>query len=274
MKEGWFYLSDLPFEAAERVGDARFAFDCLGYDGDDGRSSASAISILGRRFRKGISTHPPCRIRFPLDGNADRFECSIGINDDVVWGTPQAAFVVYGDGSELYRSRPMRATDPPEPVSLDVSGVAMLQLECDMLGDPSWDHCVWANARVRATKQGRQALAEASGKRTSEAIKQHEALLIDLGSNDSGAAAAAAEKLIRALPASTDAAYHFARRDRGPGPRRAQHLLGVIKRLESCHGRPSTDSSPDWATEYHVRQAAQRIRDHFREESSPSVLLK
>lgn len=110
------------------------------------------ITIRSNPFRKGISTKKRVEIAVNLGGAYSKFTATVGLADDAVPNTlvdPKLAFVVKGDGKELWRSEVLNFDSKPQPVSLDVKGVKTLSLltetfdEVDML-----EFGAWGDARV------------------------------------------------------------------------------------------------------------------------------
>jgi len=59
--------------------------DRLGYENKH-------VSVQGKRYQHALSTHPPARLRFELNGRYRTFTSQIAINDDVHPGVSHADF--------------------------------------------------------------------------------------------------------------------------------------------------------------------------------------
>ena len=120
------HLSDLAWESATS-----------GYWAakSDKTVSGAELSTAGRRYRKGIGTHPTSRLVYRLRGLFVRLDGAVGIADQngIPPGKPaaesgQALFSVRADGGE--RLAPVRKLygERATPFSINVSGVDVLEL--------------------------------------------------------------------------------------------------------------------------------------------------
>jgi NPCBM/NEW2 domain len=110
--------------------------------------SGRPFSIRGRAFEKGLGVHAYASATYKLDGQFDRFLATIGIDDSAApYGS--VVFRVIADGRRVYESKTVRGDEPGIPISVDVSGAALLTLECDDAGDLDIsDHADWADAAL------------------------------------------------------------------------------------------------------------------------------
>lgn len=145
------------------------------------------LSVAGVRYDRGIGVHAESRMKWKLHKKASRFECLAGVNDqsvnyrgndiqkvpltdgtmvfyriDPVGQTKQFAgigrgdgslekgsvvFRILGDGKELYNSGIVRGKEAARKISLDLTGVSLLEMITEDGGDgASGDHAVWLNA--------------------------------------------------------------------------------------------------------------------------------
>lgn len=95
----------------------------------------AGLSCSGKRYAKGIGTHPSSRIVYDLKGIFTRLTGLIGIEDQN--GCPkektheesgQACFSIRGDGRELLKSTHMIHGQAPKPIDFDIRGVKCLEL--------------------------------------------------------------------------------------------------------------------------------------------------
>ncbi len=111
--------------------------------------SDQPLAIGGKKFERGFGTHADGLLKINLDGAAQKFSVSVGVDDDVK-GNAEASieFIVVGDGKQLWRSGTMRAGDAAKVCEVDLSGVKLLKLQVTDAGDGmSWDHADWADAK-------------------------------------------------------------------------------------------------------------------------------
>jgi len=106
------------------------------------------LRVGGRTWEKGLGVHAPSKGVFDLEGNAARFEATVGV-DDESFGT--VTFRVLGDGKLLWDSGRISARDKTrtKDVSVDLAGVQILTLEVtDFDGNRDGDHADWLDARI------------------------------------------------------------------------------------------------------------------------------
>lgn len=104
------------------------------------------ITIGGKIYPRGIGTHAPSRIVYPLDKQYKRFQAEAGADGATA---PTVTFEVWVDGTKRWESGLMTRDMPARFVNLDVSGAASLEL---VVGDGGnglgADHADWAEARL------------------------------------------------------------------------------------------------------------------------------
>lgn len=105
------------------------------------------LAIAGEKFAHGVGTHATSLFWIQLDGQTERFQASVGV-DDAAGGPGSVGFHVIGDGKELWASGVMRPNEKAKTIDLDLRGVKRLLLLVDDAGDGiGFDHADWANAR-------------------------------------------------------------------------------------------------------------------------------
>jgi hypothetical protein len=107
------------------------------------------LTLRGQRYDFGLGTHAFSEIRFNLDKEYSLFESIIGLDDSQAGGIGSVVFEVWVDDRKAYKSKILRAGDPPKSLSIDVSGAATLKLIVTDGGDGNHcDHADWAEARL------------------------------------------------------------------------------------------------------------------------------
>jgi hypothetical protein len=103
-------------------------------------------------FRYGIGSHAPSFVRYNLPRSYSKLHVTIGLDDESACGDG-AAFIVKGDGRELFRSKRMYPTEK-QALDIDVTGVRELELRLDEgdKKDKDCDHGDWANAWLEAAR--------------------------------------------------------------------------------------------------------------------------
>jgi len=113
------------------------------------------IRLGGRTFERGLGVHGTTTVTYRLDGKQSRLQAVIGI-DDAVGRRGSVIFRVIGDGRELYKSDVLRGGAKPVDLSVDITGVKVLELSTDAAdGLDMGDHANWADLRlIRAAGGG------------------------------------------------------------------------------------------------------------------------
>ncbi|MEI7732555.1 MAG: NPCBM/NEW2 domain-containing protein [Verrucomicrobiota bacterium] len=110
--------------------------------------SGKPLMIGGQKFERGIGTRATTTLWVELDGQAEEFAASVGVDDAA--GNPAAAvtFAIYGDGRKLWESGVMKHGTPAKAVNLDLKGVRSLLLMTDHADESHpFNHADWADAR-------------------------------------------------------------------------------------------------------------------------------
>ena len=95
-----------------------------------------------------MAVHSRCVLTYDLNGRYSTFEALVGF-DDAVKGTGRVDCRVFADGKELYANPDLRASGPPVPLKLPVTGADQLRLVVDFgRGQDTGDRVIWANARL------------------------------------------------------------------------------------------------------------------------------
>lgn len=120
------------------------------------------LTIAGQVFERGLGSHAASSLYIELDGQASRFQASVGIDDEVK-ADPRAKefpveFRLYADGKVIYKSGPMVVGDAARPVDVSLDGVKRLLLQTRMLvASNMFAHTDWADAKI--TYAGKKPLA-------------------------------------------------------------------------------------------------------------------
>jgi hypothetical protein len=110
------------------------------------------LIVRGCRYLKGLGMHSASRLTYPLNGQYQRFDASVAL-DDSAGDKGSVAFGVYllrdGAWQEAFASGVVRGGEEPRPVTVDLRGAEGLTLTVDFAdrGD-ELDRAVWLDARV------------------------------------------------------------------------------------------------------------------------------
>ncbi len=123
------------------------------------------LSIAGQRFDRGVGTHTVGWLGIALHRSARDFSAQVGVDDAVGrHGHGRVRFLVRGDGRTLYDSGVVQGGDPAHRISLDVGGVALLELISDAPGDNTHQgHADWCEAVITFDGQRPVAVARSRG---------------------------------------------------------------------------------------------------------------
>lgn len=107
------------------------------------------LSLGGVTYRHGIGTLSINELIVDLKGQATRFEAMIGIDDAARTGQGSVTYEIWLDNRRAFTSGIIKAGDPPQRVSVDLSGARFLELFIDDGGDVSTgDYADWAGAVI------------------------------------------------------------------------------------------------------------------------------
>jgi hypothetical protein len=152
------YLSDMQEFDVHVLVDGKPPKPRFAKNGDLGYEAAhyTRVFVAGNEFPHALSMHPPARgvasVKYRLEGRAIRFRAHVALNDsatadDAKPDTP-LTFLVFGDGRELWTSKPVSTTGRSEECKIDVAGVRVLELRIDCPGVNNNAHAVWLEPRV------------------------------------------------------------------------------------------------------------------------------
>ncbi len=121
----------------------------LGTNGHLGYENKRVI-VNGKQYQHALSTHPPARLRFALNGRYHTFTTHAALNDDVKPGASHAHFAIYADG-KIVAAAHVHAGDKPHPLQAVVSGAQVLELA---VTTSRWEFChaVWLEPNLAETK--------------------------------------------------------------------------------------------------------------------------
>uniref|UniRef100_B0SVS1 Alpha-galactosidase n=1 Tax=Caulobacter sp. (strain K31) TaxID=366602 RepID=B0SVS1_CAUSK len=106
------------------------------------------LAIAGRRFDTGLGVLANSRFEV-RNGGFRRFTASVGVDDSAEDRSRPVTFFVYGDGKLLARSRPASFGQPPQDLSVEVSGVKLLELVARVSGQSRHpDSVTWGDAAL------------------------------------------------------------------------------------------------------------------------------
>jgi len=119
------------------------------------RSVTGKLLRLGKKtYADGIGVHAYTALTYKLDGAYERFDALVGV-DDSVSPAGSVVFRVKADGRTLHETKTLRGGTGAVRISVDVTAVRTLILECDVADELDLsDHANWVNAVLIRAKQG------------------------------------------------------------------------------------------------------------------------
>jgi serine/threonine protein kinase len=107
------------------------------------------VCVRGQDSPHGLFMHPPpshkgaASITYRLGGQYQTFRGEATLNDGAPPCESAVAFLVYGDGKLLWKSRPMLSQGDGQICAVSVQGVQLLKVEVVCAGEPHGCHAVW-----------------------------------------------------------------------------------------------------------------------------------
>ncbi|MCX5771344.1 MAG: NPCBM/NEW2 domain-containing protein [Candidatus Hydrogenedentes bacterium] len=106
------------------------------------------LRLNGTTYERGVGSHAPGGFHVILDGNAERFQAVVGIDDETV-GRGSATVKIYSDkGGLLFDSGVLKPNQPPQQIDADIRGVNRIAVIVGAADNGNaYDHLDWADAR-------------------------------------------------------------------------------------------------------------------------------
>lgn len=113
-----------------------------------GRSiDGNPLTLSGKVYEHGIGTHAPSEFRISLHRQVRQFEAVVGLDDEKK-GEGSIRFEIRVDGKRVLQTPVLHGGDPPQSISVDLSGAKAMTLVVTDAGDGiNCDHADWADAR-------------------------------------------------------------------------------------------------------------------------------
>ncbi|HVT80677.1 MAG TPA: NPCBM/NEW2 domain-containing protein [Phycisphaerae bacterium] len=107
------------------------------------------LTLKGKTFKHAVGTHADGLIVIDLQGAAKSFSATVGVDDDAE-EEGSVGFTVIGDGKVLARTGTINRPDPVKKITVDLTGVKQLVLQCDGGDDDNInnDHADWAEPLI------------------------------------------------------------------------------------------------------------------------------
>jgi alpha-galactosidase len=107
------------------------------------------LAVGGHTFEHGFGTHAESTLNIQLNGGAQSFSASVGVDDEVNLNPAASVeFNVLGDDRLLWTSGVMHAGDAAKPCTVDLTGIKTLVLKVGDAGDGiDHDHADWVEAK-------------------------------------------------------------------------------------------------------------------------------
>jgi alpha-galactosidase len=120
------------------------------------------LKLNGKTFETGFGSHADAIVELSLPPNQKLFTATCGIDDtdDARKAANSAIFTVEADGHEVFRSKPIVASDPPLDLKIDLKGVKRLTLKAIATGDQTYMPIDWANVQITSDSGDVQTLGQ------------------------------------------------------------------------------------------------------------------
>ena len=106
------------------------------------------ITLGSKVYAHGVGTHANSVYRVRLDGKAERFEATVGVDDETK-GRGSVTFSVLVDGKIAAQTGVLHGGDAPQRLSVSLAGAKSLTLLVgETNGSLSFDHADWADAAI------------------------------------------------------------------------------------------------------------------------------
>lgn len=107
------------------------------------------LTIAGKTFTSGVGSHADQEMIISLDGKANRFTASVGLDDETLPDRGSVEFAVAVDGKIAWKSGIMRTGDAAKAVDVSLIGAKTLTLFVSDAGDNNmYDHANWTDAKI------------------------------------------------------------------------------------------------------------------------------
>jgi len=106
------------------------------------------LRLNGTTYERGVGSHAPGGFHVMLDGNAERFQAVVGIDDETI-GRGSATVKIYTDkGGLVFDSGVLKPNQAPQQIDVDIRGVNRLVVIVGSADNANaYDHLDWADAR-------------------------------------------------------------------------------------------------------------------------------
>lgn len=160
------YLKDIPPRDATSLAktylsdmqefDVKVGYGSFGKKGQLGYGQkADSLSVNAQKFPNALSTHPPefgdASVKYKLNKNAKEFRTLVAINDTAFRTASALTFSVWGDGKELWSSKPVQKPKVVQECSVSVVGVEVLELRVHCPGSYGEAQAVWLDPYILTT---------------------------------------------------------------------------------------------------------------------------
>jgi len=103
----------------------------------------NTMKLNRRAFPFGIGSHASSSLAFRINGAYKRFHATVGLDDESACGDG-VTWIVRADQKILWKSDVLTA-QMQDSLSIDVSGVQVLELEAEQGATNNCDHADWLN---------------------------------------------------------------------------------------------------------------------------------
>jgi hypothetical protein len=116
-----------------------------------GFTRATALQPLrlgGAPYETGIGLRADAEVEYSVMGLFQTFSALAGVDEGAPGEGGNVELFVLGDGKELWRSGPMKESDAPQPLRIDMTRVQRLLLRVTGSGGEARELAAWADAKL------------------------------------------------------------------------------------------------------------------------------
>ncbi|MGH3662234.1 MAG: protein kinase domain-containing protein [Micromonosporaceae bacterium] len=141
------YLSDTPYV---QVGNGHGPVELNKANGGSGVDDGGPLTLAGKEYEHGLGAHAPSHIRIYPPPECGTLKAVVGVDESAASASlGTVRFWVHVDGQVRHDSGPLSWQDPPQPISVDLTGATTVDLIVTDANDGnSWDQADWADAHL------------------------------------------------------------------------------------------------------------------------------
>jgi len=114
------------------------------------------VRYNGKLISRGIFMHPPAppnvgdpaSLSYRLEKKYDSFQAEVSLRDGPGGSETPCVFWVFGDGKELWKSKPVATQQDSQKCVVSVKGIEQLKIAVTCAGLPHGAHAIWIDPQL------------------------------------------------------------------------------------------------------------------------------